>query len=422
MCVDAFMQDKLSNISTGFRKNHSTQHCLMYMLEHWKNMLDKGGYVCAMFMDLSKASGTINHDLMITKFGAYGFSQDALQYMGSYLTNRQQRVRVNSNFSTWENIIDGVPQGSILGPLLFNIFINYLFLFVSNSYLGSCADDNNLYAIGYNLEEIKNILRFDFDLVLKWFEENYVVLTADKCHIMCPGKDTENETFIFNNFIFNNSNEEKILGITIDNKLSFKRHIKTLCKKAAAQKKGALSRLLNHLSDSQKRLIFNSIIKSQFNYCPLTWMFCSRTSNNMIKKIHEWALILILNDHTSDFDTLLQNNSDTCNHHRNIQILMVEIYKIKNNLNPSIMDFVFERRNNKYNLRTFQEFATKRKRIVKMGLETLNYRSPQLCSILPENLRQINSLAQIEESVRKWDCIDCPCRLCKLYLPNIGFL
>ena len=121
-------------------------------------------------------------------------------------------------------------------------------------------------------------------------------------------------------------------------------------------------------------------------------MFCSRTSNNMINKIHERALRLTLNDHTSDFDTLLQNSNDTCNHHRNIQTLMTEIYKMKNNLNPSIMDNTFERRNNTYNLRNFQEFVTKTKRTVKMGLETLNYRSPQLWSILPENVRQINSL------------------------------
>ena len=102
-------------------------------------------------------------------------------------------------------------------------------------------------------------------------------------------------------------------------------------------------------------------------------MFCSRTSN-IINKIHEQAPRLILNDHTSDFDRLLQKNNDTCNHHRNIQILMVEIYKIKNNLNPPIMDCMFERRNNTYNLRNFQEFAMKRKRTAKMGLKTLNYR------------------------------------------------
>ena len=142
----------------------------------------------------------------------------------------------------------------------------------------------------------------------------------------------------------------------------------------------------------------------------------------MINKIHERTLRLILNDHTSNTDTLLQNNNDTCNHHRNIQTLMAEIYKIKNNLNPPVMDFIFERRNNTHNLRNFQEFAMKRKRTVKMGLETLKYRSPQLWSILPENLKQINSPVQLKESIRKWDCIDCPCRLCKLYLPNIGFL
>ena len=120
--------------------------------------------------------------------------------------------------------------------------------------------------------------------------------------------------------------------------------------------------------------------------------------------------------------TLLKNNNDTCNHHRHNQTLMIEIYKIKNNLTPPIKGFVFERRNNTYNLRNFQEFATKRKRTVKMGLETLSYRSPQLWSILTENLRQINWLVQFKESVRKWGCIDCPCRLCKLYLKNIGFL
>ena len=123
-----------------------------------------------------------------------------------------------------------------------------------------------------NLEEIKNTLRFDFDLVSKWFEEHYMVPNGDKCHSMCLGKDTENETFIFNNFIFNNSNEEKIVGISTDNKLTLKSHIRILCRKVA-RKIGGLSRLSNDLIGSQKRLIFNPLIKSQFNYYPLIWMW-----------------------------------------------------------------------------------------------------------------------------------------------------
>ena len=112
------------------------------MLEKWKNTLDKGGFVCAMFMELSKAFDTMNRDLLIVKLGAYDFPKDALPFMKSYLTKRRQRVCVNSNSSAWERIISGVPQGSILGPLLFNIFLNALFLFVENSDLSYYADDN----------------------------------------------------------------------------------------------------------------------------------------------------------------------------------------------------------------------------------------------------------------------------------------
>ena len=196
--IEDFMKEKLSNLLTDFRKNHNTQHCLMSMLGRWKKTLDKGGYICAIFMDLSKAfNNTLNHKLLISKLGVYGFDTKALYYIKSYLDNRKQRICVNSNFSSWQEIIAEVPQGSILGPHLFNIFVNDLFLFVSSSNLSNYADDNTLFTSGYNLKEVKEVLLNDLNKVTEWFFENYMVLNAGKYHFMCLGKNTENETFTF---------------------------------------------------------------------------------------------------------------------------------------------------------------------------------------------------------------------------------
>ena len=116
-------------------------------------------------MDLSKALDTLNHDLLITKLGVYGFETDALRYLKSYLTNRKQRARVNKTFSEWERITAGVTQGAILGPPLFNMFLNDLFLFISNSSLSNYANDNTLYTFGDNVKKIKDNLRNGFDTV-----------------------------------------------------------------------------------------------------------------------------------------------------------------------------------------------------------------------------------------------------------------
>ena len=150
-------------------------------------------------------------------------------FMKSYLNDRQQWAHVNKNFRFFEKIITVVPQDLILGPLLFNTFINDLFLFVSSSNLSNYADDNTLYASGVNLEEVKNCLSTDFDAVTKWFYENRMALNAGKCHFMCLGNDTRNETFIFEGLVIKNSKEHKRLRVTIDNKLTFKSHIKNLC-------------------------------------------------------------------------------------------------------------------------------------------------------------------------------------------------
>ena len=183
-------------------------------------------------MDLSKTFNTINHDLLIAKLKAYGFSKEALKLMKSYLKNQKQKVQINNKFSSERDVIAGVPQGSIDGPLLFNLFINDLTFFIEQTTLSNYADDNNLSISGEDKELIKFMLSSDFMTVEDWFFENYMILNPGKCYFMCIGKNvSDSELLNLNDLNLKNCKEVEILGITIDINLNFKGQLKIFAEK-----------------------------------------------------------------------------------------------------------------------------------------------------------------------------------------------
>ena len=212
--ISDYIHDYLSPYFCGYRTGFSAQHALIALLEKWKISLDQGGYAGAVLMDLSKAFDCLNHDLLIAKLHAYGFSNSSLTLIRNYLKNRWQRTKINTSFISWTELIMGVPQGSVLGPLLFNIYINDLFYVNEETDVCNFADDTTLHACDMELEIVIRRLEHDSLLAIEWFEAIYMKLNADKCHLIVAGHKYESVWAQIGSEMIWESNVEKLLGIS----------------------------------------------------------------------------------------------------------------------------------------------------------------------------------------------------------------
>ena len=262
--INKYITPFLSTLLCGFRKGFNTQHALIRMLEKWKVSLDNGEDVGAILMDLSKAFDCIKHDLLLAKLYAYGFSRESLSLVHSSLENRQQRVKINGSFSTFKYLALGVPQGSVLGPLFFNIYINDLLLSIQETDICNYADDTTIYACHKNIDNVIRSLESDSNVIIQWFTDNFMKLNTDKCHFMILGKSSNQDVTVnVGSSVIGNTEEEKLLGVMIDKKLTFETHINKLCKKAG-NKLFALSRLSPYMNSNKLRILMRAFVTSQF--------------------------------------------------------------------------------------------------------------------------------------------------------------
>ena len=192
--------------------------------------IDRGKVFGALLTDLSKAFDCLNHDFLIAKSNAYGFSLPALRLIHDYLSNRKQRARINNSYSTWMDTVFGVPQGSILGPLLFNIFYADLFFIANSTYIANYADDNTPYATANDIDSLIASLEEVSKSLFTWFDNNLMKSNADKCHLLVSSN--EKVTIKIINHDIANTKREKLLGGHLVSGLPFDYHISEICKKS----------------------------------------------------------------------------------------------------------------------------------------------------------------------------------------------
>ena len=295
----------IHDTQSGFRPNHSCETALLHMTEQWIKAVDEGKLVGTIFVDFRKAFDLVDHEILLSKLSMYNCSQESLHWFRSYLSHRSQKLHVNGKLSDSENVLYGVPQGSILGPILFLLFINDLPIFLSKSledgqaYL--FADDTTLSKSSQNIKQLTESLQKVLNLVLLWSKENGMVLNSSKTRCMLITTQQKRHHLVSDKLNLKVAGEEikqvdkeKVLGVTIANNLSWDEHISNVSKRMSM--KGALlNRIKLFLSSEQRIQFYKAFIQPHMDYCSIVWSCASKSSLSRILKIQKRVCRSILN-------------------------------------------------------------------------------------------------------------------------------
>ena len=275
----------LNPCQSGFRKNHSTNTTLLDVSDHILNNIDQGRVTASIFLDLKKAFDTVNHDLLISKLKSYGINGNALKWFHSYLSNRSQAVNINSTLSNFKKINIGVPQGSILGPLLFILFVNSLPETVnSNCKCVMYADDTTLLLSSSDPTVLQNEININLNNIATWFQANNLTLNIKKTKLMLFGTNQalhnfKNVSLEYGDETIERVDKYKYLGITFDPNLSWNEHVNyissNICKRI-----GVIRRVKNYLPCNTVNMLAKALVFPHFDYCSSVWSNCSAYLSN----------------------------------------------------------------------------------------------------------------------------------------------
>jgi hypothetical protein len=266
--------DVLNNNQFGFKKKHSTYMALILLVDKIVDALEKGDCVIGVFLDFSKAFDTVNHDILLKKLYFYGIRGVAFDWIKSYLNQRSQYVKYDNHTSEYDTVSCGVPQGSILGPLLFLIYINDLVYVSKELYFILFADDTNVFLSGKNINCVAEKMNNELMSVVEWLKANRLSLNIDKTKYMLfmpkRKKVSHNIVIRLSGLAIEEVTNIKFLGVVLDNKLNFSDHISYVCKKVS-KGIGILYKARPFINHKGLMTLYNSFLLPYFSYCIHVW-------------------------------------------------------------------------------------------------------------------------------------------------------
>ena len=272
------------------------------------------------------------------------------------------------------------------------------------------ADNTSIYACDTDVEAVMIRLEGDLQRLMQLFTNNGMSANSSKFQIMFLGLK-EAKKLCLNGQLIPSCKHVKLLGVNIDNSLKFETHVKEICKKVN-QKVYAFGRLRPYLGEPKSKLLLNSLVMSIFSYCPLIWLFCSKFANNEINSTHKRALRTSYRDYESTFEERLDRCDTKKTHKKNLQYLMVEIYKSMNHLNPEYMWDFFVKKDVPYNLRTKDLCKLPSVSSQRYGINSLSFRGSLLWNAFSGDLKLTTSLVKFKKEIRYWDGNNCKCYIC----------
>ena len=269
----------LHTTQSGFRAGHSCETALVGVIDRWLKAMNEDSMVGVVMVDFKKAFDLVDHKLLLQKLKHYRLSNETLSWFSSYLLGRKQKVSFGNFLFEEENIKNGVPQGSILGPLLFLLFINDLPLYTDKVATDLYADDTTLYTTANSIAEIKNKLHQSLICLHKWCKDNGMVLNTAKTKVMLITTkqkrihiNIEELSLKYDNERLNVISGDKILGVYVDNNLTFSGHIDNIAKKITSNI-WLLSKIKRFLSVDHRVQFYKAYIQPHLDYCNIVWLY-----------------------------------------------------------------------------------------------------------------------------------------------------